>query len=380
MSNNDPNINLPNPSPEEDEIDLIALAKTLWNGRNTVIKFTLIFMALGLFIAIFSPKEYTASTTILPQTQGGTKLGGSLGGLAAMAGIDLSDMSGSNGDISPLVYPQIVSGKPFQLALLKTPLNIKDQDSLVTYQKYYTDIYSPGLLGYLKKYTIGLPGLIIKALKGKKIDPDSYRNGKQTTNNSLITLTDDENNLIKGLSSKITIDVNKKEGYITIRVNMPEAKAAAQLTYQAQQLLQAAIIDFKIQKSSEQLKFIEARYTEKQKEFKTIQQTLANFRDRNQNMSTAIAQSQLQNIQSEYDLAYGVYSELAKKLETQQIRVKEDTPVFTVIQPVSVPIEKSKPNRPMILFIWTFLGGIVGVGMVFGKDYFGTLKEKWSAE
>jgi len=39
----------------EDEIDLIQLAKTLWAGRRSVIKTTLIFMVLGLFIALFSP-------------------------------------------------------------------------------------------------------------------------------------------------------------------------------------------------------------------------------------------------------------------------------------------------------------------------------------
>ena len=81
----------------EDEIDLIALAKTLWEGRKTVIRTTLIFMVLGLFIAIFSAKEYTASTTMVPQSaEGGSKLGGSLGGLAAMAGINLGSMGGGS--------------------------------------------------------------------------------------------------------------------------------------------------------------------------------------------------------------------------------------------------------------------------------------------
>lgn len=56
MSNNTNNNLQQNQPMEEDEIDLLALAKTLWNGRKTVIKTTLIFMILGLFIAIFSEK------------------------------------------------------------------------------------------------------------------------------------------------------------------------------------------------------------------------------------------------------------------------------------------------------------------------------------
>ena len=59
---------------EDNEIDLIALAKTLWNGRKTVIKTTLIFMAIGLFVSIFSQKEYTSYTSFVPQTSDGVKL------------------------------------------------------------------------------------------------------------------------------------------------------------------------------------------------------------------------------------------------------------------------------------------------------------------
>ena len=94
-------------------------------------------------------------------------------------------------------------------------------------------------------------------------------------------------------------------------------------------------------------------------------------------MNSALAQTSMEVLQSEYDVAEKVYSELAKQLETQKIQVKEDTPVFTILKPVSVPIEKSKPNRPLILIIWTFLGGILGIGMVFGRTFLGSLKTQW---
>lgn len=114
-------------SNHEDEIDLIQLAKTLWTGRRTVIKTTLIFMVLGLFIALFSAKEYTASTTMVPQSaESGSKLGGSLGGLAAMAGINLGSMGGGS-TIPPTLYPKIIASVPFQKEMMKTPLTIEGQ-------------------------------------------------------------------------------------------------------------------------------------------------------------------------------------------------------------------------------------------------------------
>nr|WP_316932378.1 hypothetical protein [Capnocytophaga canimorsus] len=57
------------------------------------------FFLLGLLMAILSPKEYTATTIIVPQTSGSSKLGGSLGGLAALAGVNLG--KSSTEDIPP---------------------------------------------------------------------------------------------------------------------------------------------------------------------------------------------------------------------------------------------------------------------------------------
>lgn len=371
MSNNSNN-NLQQPtSIDDDEIDLISLAKKVWEGRKTIIKITLIFMGIGLFVALFSPKEFTTSTTMVPQTSSGKQIGGSLSGLAAMAGINLGSMGGDSG-IAPTLYPQIVNSIPFQKELLQTPLTIEGQKNKVTYVHYFTDIHSPGLLGYLKKFTIGLPGVIIKAIKGKPSNP------QPTTDNQLLTVTNEEYELIEQLEEQITLDVNIKDGYVTLSATMPEAVASAELAKKAQDLLQQYIIDYKVQKSKDQLQFIQERYNEKEREFKAKQQQLARFKDRNQFVNSALAQTSFEVIQSEYDVAEKVYSELAKQLETQKIQVKEDTPVFTILKPVSVPIKKSKPNRPLTLVIFTFLGGIVGVGMVFGKEFLGSVKTQWN--
>jgi uncharacterized protein involved in exopolysaccharide biosynthesis len=59
-----------------------------------------------------------------------------------------------------------------------------------------------------------------------------------------------------------------------------------------------------------------------------------------------------------------LYGELAAQLEQAKISVKETMPVLTVINPVTVPYKKSKPQRAMILMAFTFLGGVLGIGLV----------------
>ena len=66
------------PAPTDDEIDLIALAKKLYLGRILLIKTVAVFAVLGVLVALLSPKQYTATSTIVSQLGGdsNTKLSG----------------------------------------------------------------------------------------------------------------------------------------------------------------------------------------------------------------------------------------------------------------------------------------------------------------
>ncbi|MEI7423458.1 MAG: Wzz/FepE/Etk N-terminal domain-containing protein [Prolixibacteraceae bacterium] len=359
----------PNTS-DSDEIDLLALAKTLWNGRKIVFKSILICGVIGLIVALTSPNEFIATTIMVPSSSdASSKLGslGGLGGLAAMAGINLNTSIGS--DLSPLVYPQIVASVPFQLELMKTPIKFKGLKEPVTFYHYYTDIKKPNPI---LKYTLGLPGMILKTIKGQDFDQN-----RMAGNNEPISLTDKQRDVRLILSDLVSLNVNPKEGVLTLSATMPEALASAQLGQRAQELLQQYITEFKIKKAKANLDFIQQRFDETTKKFEAAQEKLASFRDRNKSVTLATARTEEDRLTSQYNLIYSIYSELAKQLEQAKIQVKQDTPVFTIIEPVSVPTIKSNPNRPMILFIWLFLGCFAGTGIVFGKGFIGPLKNKW---
>ncbi len=352
---------------DNDEIDLLELLQTVWNNRKTIITWTLIFALIGLFVAVFTPKQYTATTVMVPQISK-SKVGGNLSGLAAMAGINLN--AGTVESMPPNLYPKIVKSIPFKQEMLKTRINIQGLNEAVTYTDYLDKHQKFNLIGSLKKYTIGLPGLVLKALKGKPVSNDVT----DSSNASIIKVSSGDYKKMAILSGQMSIRVNDKEGFITLAVSMPEALPAAQMTARAQTLLQDAITDFKVKKAREQLDFITKRHDEAKKEFLAKQAALANFRDRNRGISTALFAARQERLQADYNLAYGVYAELAKQLEAQKITVKEDTPVFTIIEPVSVPVNKSKPKRGMILAVWLFLGAVTGVGIVLGKAWVKSLK------
>ncbi|MDD4993934.1 MAG: Wzz/FepE/Etk N-terminal domain-containing protein [Paludibacter sp.] len=358
---------------EEESIDFLKLGKKLWVGRKTLSIYISIGLALGVFIALFAPNTYTVTTIIVPQmaNSSSSKLGG-LSSLAALAGIDLNTSAGS--DMSPIVYPQIVSSVPFQLELMNAPLNFSDVDHPVSMYDYYTNYYKPSVLGYAKKYTIGLPGLLIKAIKGKKEGLTLPKSNEKQP----IYVTDDQYQIKLILDDAVVLDAAPKDGYLSLTVQMPEALAAAQLAQKAMEILQRDITNFKIEKAKADLDFIQGRYEIAKAEAEGYQLHLAQKSDQFKSLTSAVPQVQSDRIQTRYNVANNVYMEMAKQLEMAKIQVKKDTPVFTVVQPATIPSEKSGPNRPIIIIVFIFLSGIVGSFIVLGKPVIINLRKRWN--
>ena len=76
-----------------------------------------------------------------------------------------------------------------------------------------------------------------------------------------------------------------------------------------------------------------------------------------------------ERLQNEMSLAYGVYNQVAQQLQMAKAKVQEITPVYTVVQPATVPLKPAKPNKIMILIGFVFLAGVGSVGWIlFVKD------------
>ena len=364
------------PLDEEEGIDIMALVRSLWNGRKTVILTTCIFMVLGLVAALTMKREYAVSTVMVPQMN--SKSNSSLSSLASLAGFDLGTAS-SGADLSPLIYPQIVNSVPFRKELMYTPLHYSKVDTPVSMYTYYTDIVKPTVMGTIKKYTLGLPGVIMKAIKGEKPDVVLPAGQSDSTQVKPVVITRKEEKILKMVAENVSLAVDKKEGYITLNVRGSEPIQTAELAMKAQQLLQNEVTRFRIEKSENELEYIQARYDEIKKEAEQYQEQLARINDRSQNLAGQRFNLERDRVQAKYTVANSIYSEMAKQLEQAKMQVKKDTPVFTIIQPVTVPTQAAN-SRAKTLIVWTFLGGILGCGLVLGKEYWPKLKAQFAGD
>jgi capsular polysaccharide biosynthesis protein len=361
--------------PESDEIDLVELIQKVWQGRKIAIKISVVFALLGVIFALSSTNIYTATTTFIPKGKSSGSVGGSLGSLASLAGISLGGMSGGDSEIPPTMYPMVLNSIPFleKTLLLEVPLNgqnIVMKEYLLT-QMYFKESNSFDFLNFLKKYTIGLPAL----LKGK-IFAKMNALPSAAENITIKRLTYEDEQLFNYLKGLVTISVDKKEGFITLSVQDKDPQVAAIIAQNTQHLLQQEVIDFKIKNAQELLTFTETLYTEKKVAFEALQDELASFRDQHQNISSGLFENKLSRLESELAIASAVNEELAKQVEQARIQVSKDTPIFTIIDPVVIPNQRTSPKRTMIVLGFTFLGFFLGLGYALIKEPFAAMRKQ----
>jgi len=358
----------------EERIDLVEMLKTGWDQRRVIIICTTIFGILSIALALMSPKEYAVVTKLVPNTSDGSGVSSSgLGGLASLAGINLGGAASSGGEIPLNLYPEIVKSVPFKLDLLNMKVNSKRSIKPLTVREYKMNYSDKNILTLLKRYTIGLPGIIKRGLGDEPVVAIDVSDSGQS---EILSISYIEMKMLQSLSGQLELEVNEREGIIIITSRMPEPLMAAQLAQKAQMLLQEKVTEFRIQKAKQELEFTENLHFEKESSFRSKQAELASFRDQNQNITSSVARNEQERLESEYDLALSIFNEFAKQLESARIKVKKSIPSFSILEPVIIPIEPTKPKRKIMVLIGIFVGFIFGILLIVAKQLYKELKLK----
>jgi len=312
----------------------------------------------GIVLALLSPIEFTSVVSVVQAGSGGKNTKGGITALAGLAGIDLGGSSESS--LNPLLYNKVVNSIPFQQKLINSKYDFIGFDEPVSYQRFFDESKRP-IGEILLKYTIGLPSLILGSFS--KNDDISSR----LSDDSTWALNEIEMKRINKLRQNVGISVDTKSGLISISATLPERVAASQMADMILNNLQEFVIRTKLSQINQKVKYLEERYLETKASFEETQILLAEFKDSNVSLSSARAETEEQRLRDEYDLAYSLYQEIAKQLETTKIELKDSTPIFSVIDPATVPTDKSSPRRAMIVFVWLFLGIILGILFIYLK-------------
>jgi uncharacterized protein involved in exopolysaccharide biosynthesis len=360
-----------------DEIDIKEILKRIWLKRRYILFVTVIFLLIGLFYAMIAPVQYTSTCTVVPQT-GNRSGGSSLGSVAAIMGVNLGTAMMTEGTLSPNIYPEIIKSVPFTREIMKTEVIVKKSNGQpITLYDYYADkqYREFNLLGAIKKYTIGLPGVIIGAIRGGN-QSTIVETSSVVDSTNVFNLSSTERRVYNAIQAAVHINPNSKGGTVTIGYTFPEAKVAAEVTDKIYQTLEEYVSQFKSEKLNDNLEFIEKSYETAREDFLNAQDRLSSFQDANRGLTTASARSMEARLRNEYDIAYSIYRELATQREQAKIAVKENQTILTLVNPPVVPLVKSAPRRSIIIVGFLLLGVVISVGWVLISPVFKAIKEE----
>lgn len=346
------------------EIDLITLFKKLWASKKIICNTCIISLIIGCIIAFSIPKLYKVDVTLSLET--GTSENNNLSGMATMLGF--GGIGNNNLDaLNSTMFPDIIKTTPFILELYNIDIIQKENKQPIKFSEY---------INQQKKawwsYITRLPQNIIKLITSI-FSPKSETDEVTTINP--YRLTAKQKHTIELIKNALNASEDKKTKMTIVSVSLQDPEIAATIADSTISKLQKYITDYKIRKALDDCKYLEKVCQERKKEYLICQEKYANFLDGNRNVILQRTQAEGTRLQNEMSIAFQVYSQVETQLQIAKAKVQEAKPVFAIVEPASVPLKSSSPNKPLIIIALIFLGFISSsVWILFGEDLWNNIR------
>tara|TARA_B100000749_G_C18423835_1_gene464687 strand:- start:378 stop:1325 length:948 start_codon:yes stop_codon:yes gene_type:complete len=293
---------------ENDEIDLRQVFEVLWRGKWIVLGITILFTVAGVAYALSRPDIYKASVLLAPakEESSAASISGQLGGLASLAGINLSGGSSSQ----TVIAKEILQSRAF-------------------------------LSHFIRYHGLSVPLMASKAWdmsRGRWIIDEALYNQEtrewRKDNNGKSKKPTDWDMVKKFKEDNLSLSEDKETGMLTLNLKSLSPVAAQQWATLLVQDLNETIRDRDIKEAEARIAYLEAKLSE-----------------------TNIAGMQ----QVFYQL-------IESETRTVMLANAQDEYVFKVIDPAMIPQEKSEPKRALMVMMIAMLGIFLGMLTVFIKE------------
>ncbi|EKO3825628.1 LPS O-antigen length regulator [Vibrio harveyi] len=295
------------PQSTEDEIDLRELFKALWKGKWIIIATTFVFAVGAVLYALSLPNIYKSDALLAPAENSGggglSKMAGQLGGLAALAGVNLGAGESSQTDLAVQVMKsrQFIEAFINKHDLLVPLMAAKDWDLVNNKLILDEELYNPTTGEWLR-------------------EPNGLRGATPTAQEAFEVFSKEVFN----------VSQDKESGLYTVSVKNYSP-------YIAQQWVNWLIEDIN--------KVMRER---------TIAETSQNLAY----LNTQLQKTAVADMQSTF---YKLIEEQTKSLMLAEV---QEEFIFKVVDPAVVPELKDGPKRALICVLGTLLGGMLGVAIV----------------
>ncbi len=327
------------------------LINQLWIYKTYIIRTTAAFFIAGLIIAFSIPKEYRCNVKMAPEGSRST-INSSMTDLAAMAGFDVG-LEESEA-INMTLYPDVINSIPFITEMILIPVNTSTGDTTKSLYDYLDKNIRKPWWQYIISSPIKLSAKIF-----------SHQENKSVTKLDPYHLSRKEELVTNILKERLSVEVDKRKSIILVNVTMQDPKVAAIIADSLVSKLEKFIILYRTNKARHDYEFTKKMFEETKIAYYNAQKNYAQFVDANKNIvlrSVLIEEDRLKNEQM---LAYNVYSNLAQQTNAKKMKIQEQTPCVTIIEPARIPSGRSNMGRMSILLASIMIGLISGFGYIF---------------
>lgn len=292
----------------DDEIDLRELFSILWRGKWLILVTTIVFGAAGILYALQKPNVYQASALLAPtQSEGGSQIGGRLSGLASLAGVNLG-----GGDANKTtIAKEVLQSRAFLTDFIH---RYELEASLIAAEGWSQ---SAEEWSYDREVYNPENGVWLADAEGQSQKPTDW-------------------DLVKTFRDQLSVSENKDNGMVTVSIKSMSPQAAKDWVSWLVRDINEHLRAQDVEEAEASVAYLEAKLRE-----------------------TNIAGMQ----QVFYQL-------IEQETRTIMLANAQREYVFKIVDPPVVPQEPIEPMRLFVIMVAIFLGGTVGILVVFVSTLF----------
>ncbi len=301
------------PVVSKEEIDLRELFKAIWKEKWIIVATTFVFAVASVLYSLSLPDIYKADALLAPaesSSSGGlSKMANQVGGLAALAGVNLGGAESSQTDLAV----QIMKSRQFVDAFIKkhdllVPLMAtKDWDLANNKLVIDDEVFDQSTANWLR-------------------EPEGLRGAKPTSQEAFEVFSKDI----------LSVEQDKDSGLYTVSIKHYSPYVAQQWVNWLIEEINKVMRERTIAETSQNLDYLNIQL-----------------------QKTAVA-----DMQSTF---YKLIEEQTKSLMLAEV---QEEFVFKTVDPAVVPELKDSPKRALLCVIGTLLGGMLGVAIVLVRFVF----------
>lgn len=300
--------------------------------------FVIISLLIGMVLLFLKPKQYVSSSKTIHKysksqiTNFNPSSVRSNTETEIVGGDNISLQGSENYFIDGLphyIISEIVRSNTFLMEIAYDKCIPFTPDSLISFIEYSRNKkVKINILKVLKKYTLGLPRIIISKFKK---DKQVYLYAKKESS----LLTNEEKSIINTLSGMISTDIKipKNEDYqiIGFLVKSPSPAVSFYLCNSVINNMKVELNTITTKKVANSLNYINIKFADVKQELANAEEKLAKFMDRNLDPQDARLKVEVERLKRKVNFISILYQDLQSKKTQVEINLQKNEPVFITI-------------------------------------------------